>query len=120
METTELRKGGIERYIQYMQGHPAYLPNMNDYDFLLIRLTESALVDENGNRTGAKILAFNHNGSVPQDGDVLRAIGFGTTEENGKEMSPVMRQVEIDYISDATCQREYGGSVFNGAVQFCR
>ena len=119
MGSTLLRKGGIERTIQYHQGHPAYLPRFNDFDFMLIRLTESALVDQDGKLTGAEVIPFNRNRTTPEVGDPILVIGFGRTSEDGRGMSPTLQEVEIKYVDDYTCELQYGGQKFNSGVQFC-
>lgn len=118
--SSELNQGGIERIIEYQRGHPGYLPTLQDYDFLLLKLSTSAVVDEDGEPTGVVPIPFNRNASLPTTGDPIRVMGFGKTAETGAGgMSQTMQTVEIEYIDDDTCQKQYGADQFVRNVMFC-
>ncbi|CAB9500149.1 Vitamin K-dependent protein C (Fragment) [Seminavis robusta] len=116
--STEIREGTL-RTIEYTRAHPSYLPTLQDYDFALLKLSQSALVDDHGQPTGMQILPINRSPNYPEPGDPLVAMGFGKTAEDAHGMSASLQQVQIDYISDDTCRRQYGADQFLDDVMFC-
>ena len=118
--SSELNQGGFERIIEYQRGHPGYLPTLQDNDFLLLKLSTSAVVDEDGEPTGVVPIPLNRNASLPTTGDPIRVMGFGKTAESGAGgMSQTFQTVEIEYIDDDTCQKQYGADQFVRNVMFC-
>ena len=114
-------KQGISRTIQFARAHPAYLADDRQaYDFALIKLSSSALVDENGEPTGVEAIELNRNASIPQPGDVLQAMGFGKTQEEGSGgMNGRMREVQVEYMDNEICQEQYGFFQFWEHIMFC-
>ena len=111
---------GMERHVEYLRGHPGYLPHLQDFDFLLLKLTTSAVVDEDGTATGVKPIPINRNASLPVAGDPVQVMGFGKVQEGGSfGMSQSFQQVQIQYLDDATCGRQYGRAQFFQDVMFC-
>jgi len=112
---------GIERQIEYVQGHPGYLDTLQDFDFLLIKLTKSALVDSEGNPTGVQSIAINRSPDIPASGDPILVMGFGKTDAygSGAGQSDIMQQVQIEYIADTTCREQYGADQFYQPLMFC-
>ena len=109
----------MERYVERVVSHPLYTGGMQDYDFMILKLTESALKDANGQDTGAAIVKLNRDATVPKVGDALTGMGYGKTDENADGTSPDFREVEIYYVSDDTCREQYGQSDFLASVMFC-
>jgi secreted trypsin-like serine protease len=110
---------GIPRFIERQVAHPLYQGGKEDYDFLLFKLSESALVDANGNPTGAALVELNTDPNIPQLGDALTGMGFGKTNQDATETSPVFNEVEIYYVDDDTCRQQYGNSDFLKELMFC-
>ena len=114
-------KQGISRTIQFARAHPAYLADDRQaYDFALIKLSTSALVDEDGQPTGMQVIELNRNASVPQPGDVLQAMGFGKVrDEESLGMNGRMQQVQVEYMDNEICQDQYGFYQFWDHIMFC-
>jgi trypsin len=116
--STKIRQG-ILRIVQHTNSHPAYLPSLQDYDFSLLKLSASALVDEHGRPTGVQILPINRNATVPFPGDPLQTMGFGKLTEDQKDLSSTLQEARVEYIEDATCEKDYGPDHFFNQVMFC-
>lgn len=113
-------EGGVFRTIERQESHPLYkVLDNNDYDFMLLKLHTSALVDENGGATGAETVTLNTDRAVPSAGDPLMAVGYGLTEEGGSATSPVLNDVEVQYVSDEQCKAQYGTGTYNPLLMFC-
>lgn len=113
-------KQGVFRVIQNEISHPDYKTlNNNDYDFMILVLDKSALVDDNGDDTGAEVVQLNYDREVPGDGDPLMAVGFGLTEEGGGGMSDVLNDVQVDMASDDKCESQYGTDTFSPDLMLC-
>lgn len=115
-------KKGIFRTIERQLAHPLYDANgaaSSDYDYLLLKLHKSALVDENGDATGAETVQLNRNPAVPVTGDNLMAVGFGLTAEGGSRTSEVLNDVQVQYVAEEVCLDQYGVNTFVPDLMFC-
>lgn len=112
--------GSVQREITHHQSHPKYNRDFStrDYDYLILKLDKSALIDEFGNPTGVETIAINTNPSIPATGDSLWGIGFGQVGENVAGMSDTLRDVAIGTFSNATCEGQYG-QFFEKDYMFC-
>lgn len=118
---------GILRTIQSVQAHPAYIAETpdetprQDFDYALVKLSTSALIDEDtGEATGVMPIPVNHNMTIPQPGDALQAMGFGTTAEGvSNGMSQRLKQVQVEYMPDDVCEDQYTNLQFNPHIMFC-
>lgn len=111
---------GTFRTIERQMGHPLYkVNNNNDYDFMLLKLHTSALVDANGNPTGAETVTLNNDRSTPEDDAKLMAVGYGLTVEGGSSTSEVLNDVEVNYVADSVCSEQYGTTTYVPELMFC-
>jgi trypsin len=56
--------------------------------------------------------------NVPADNSVLTAIGFGHTTQGGTS-SDILRQVDVNKVSFATCSSQYGGDTIQDNIMLC-
>ena len=115
-------EGGIYRTIQTQKSHPLYDPNSstaNDYDYMVLKLHTSALVDENGKATSAALVELNTDDTVPAVGDDLVAVGFGVTAEGGASVSSTLQDVTVQYVDDDDCESQYGTKTYRRDLMFC-
>ncbi|CAB9504563.1 Vitamin K-dependent protein C (Fragment) [Seminavis robusta] len=110
---------GLFRTIERQVAHPLYQGDKQDYDFMIIKLHTSALVDEQGQLTGAATVDINRDPNIPAVGDPLTAMGYGRTDQDAPDTSDEFREVEIYYISDDTCLEQYGVGDFVQELMFC-
>ena len=113
---------GLYRTIEQQVSHPLYdgTSGVQDYDFMLLKLHTSALVDPDSQRpTGAALMELNRDPTIPSVGDTLVAMGFGKTDPNLTPTSPVLNEVEIQAFEDATCLEQYGSDDFVAHLMFC-
>lgn len=73
--------------------HPNYTNQQVVYnDVLLVKL--------NGTVDDVKhFYHYNTDPSVPENGDNVRVVGFGSTKENGTTFSDTLRQVDVQYVA---------------------
>jgi trypsin len=99
---------GILRTIETQVAHPLYEGDGEDYDYLILKLHKSALVDENtGTPTGATIIAINRDPNIPAPGDALLAVGYGLLNPNDQDTAKDLHEVEVQCISNDVCQQQY-------------
>ena len=112
---------GLYRTIEQQVSHPLYdgTSGVQDYDFMLLKLHTSALVQEDGQPTGAGLMELNRDPNIPAVGDTLVAMGFGKTDPNLTPTSPVLNEVEIEALDDATCLEQYKADDFVAQLMFC-
>ena len=110
---------GIPRYVEQQLSHPLYTGGKQDYDFMLLKLDRSALVDDNGSPTGAELVRLNKNSNLPRVGDALIGMGFGKLAQDATDTSETFQEVEIYYVDDDTCLEQYSSSDFVKELMFC-
>jgi V8-like Glu-specific endopeptidase len=67
---------GVYRTVERMESHPLYNKEKNnDYDFLILKLHQSALRNTDGTATGVSTVALNRNPKLPTVGQDLMAAG---------------------------------------------
>jgi len=111
---------GLFVTVEQQVAHPLYSGELTDYDFLLLKLHHSALVDgSTGAATGAQIMNLNRNPNVPQVGDPLTAVGYGKLSSEAEGTSETLQEVEIYYISNDICLEQYGVTDFVAEYMFC-
>lgn len=111
---------GVYRSIERMESHPLYnKENNNDYDFLILKLHQSALRNTDGKATGVTTVALNRDPKFPAVGQDLMAAGYGTTEEGASDTSKVLMDVKVQYVDDKTCGEQYGKDTYVPALMFC-
>jgi trypsin len=111
---------GVFRTVIRQESHPLYKVNdLNDYDFLLLKLDSSALVDENGADTGTSIVKLNTDRDLPVKDQPLMAVGYGLTAEGGSTVSAVLNDVEVYYVDNQVCIDQYGTDTFTSDLMFC-
>lgn len=115
---------GITRTAVTQVTHPDYISATFENDFLIFKLSSSALVDGSGAATGAATIAINSDSAVPAftsdcnptTGD-LRIMGYGTTSSGGSS-SDVLLEATVKGISDTDCACNYGSEIV-GNVMLC-
>ncbi|CAB9501425.1 Kallikrein 1-related peptidase [Seminavis robusta] len=110
---------GIQRTVDRSLQHPLYDGWRSDYDYLVLKLDSSALVDASGNPTGAAKAELNAEREIPAPGDTLTAIGYGRYDNDSYEGSDVLLDVDFEYIDDDTCTERWGPDYFVRDVMFC-
>mgnify|MGYP005864262093 CR=1 FL=1 len=77
---------GIFRTVEKQVSHPLYQNDVRkDYDFMILKLHTSALVDEEGKATGASTIQMNTDRNVPEVDAPLQTVGYGYTSEGACE-----------------------------------
>jgi len=111
---------GVFRSVKWQESHPLYKMEASGegYDYLLLKLDKSALVDDKGNPTGAETVELNHDPTEPKVGDDLVAVGYGLTSETGRDVSDVLNDVKVKYVDDKICRSQYSSSYMQDYM-FC-
>jgi len=113
-------EGGITRKIAHLEVHPRFNQNVQEYDYQIIKLSKSVLVDNDGNPTGATIVKLNHNKDNPKPGDHIQAVGFGTTTPDGSTgNSRVLMDATLQSFTNSHCSKQYGPGKFVGDIMLC-
>ena len=114
--------GSVKRQILDTAAHPKFNAKISirNYDYLLLKLDSSALVDEAsfGNPTGVETIELNTDYRIPAASDELWGIGYGQVGEKVAGMSPVLRDVSIEAFSNQTCSGQYG-RFYDKEYMFC-
>ena len=88
--------GGTYGQTDKMIVHPEYTDQEEVHnDIMLVKLAEPVT-------TVATYFDYNVDATVPVQGEGLRVIGFGTTEENSS-VSQTLREVNVQYMDNDTC-----------------
>ncbi|CAB9504569.1 Transmembrane protease serine [Seminavis robusta] len=111
--------GGVFRNVAQQLSHPLYNGDDKDYDFMILKLDSSGLVNPDGSSTGASLVTINEDSDNPQPGDPLMAVGFGLTEEGNQQTSSVLNDVEVLYVDDDQCMSQYGSGTYVPDLMFC-
>lgn len=85
--------------------HPAYTNQFLVYnDIMLVKLQDAV--------TGVtEFYDYNADAFVPEDGEDVRVIGFGTTQQGGN-VSQTLRQVDVQAVDMDKCQQYYSQANF--------
>lgn len=76
--------------------HPAYTDQKSVYnDIMLVKLANSV-------SDVTEFYDYNADGNVPENGETVRVIGFGTTQLNGT-VSNTLREVDVEYMDTNAC-----------------
>ena len=112
-------KHGFTRDVIDRVKHPRQVDgDHQDYDYMILKLDSSVLVDSANNPTGAKAIEINSDPEVPADNDPVWIVGFGASRENGK-MSSYLNHAQIYKATDATCSIHYGEVTYQRDRMFC-
>lgn len=113
--------GGVVRTIVHQAVHPQYNAELKVYDFQLLKLHTSALVDPyTGNRTEARLVERNADSANPAVGAELTAVGFGVTTPDGSSgNSDVLMDVHIQRFDHQLCEQQYGPKRIPDSVMMC-
>lgn len=87
--------------------HKDYDATTNENDIALVRLDREL--------TEGAFLELNERATIP-DKTPVRALGWGVTKENGN-VSDELRQVDINVVSNADCQKSYAAGTSGDAPQ---
>ena len=119
-QTLRRTEGGIVRRVTDSVAHPDFDANVNtrEYDFLVLKLDSSALVDPStGGSTGVETIQMNTNRAVPATGDRLVVTGYGAVTDGGS-MSNQLRDVQLEAFAADTCRAHYA-DLFKEDLMFC-
>lgn len=118
--TIRRKQRGVKRQVIDWVYHPNFDADVNtrDFDFSVLKLDSSPLVDGDGKKTGVEVIPINTDPNVPRTGDPLLAMGYGQLGEDIKGMVDELRDVEIEAFSDETCEDQYT-IYFEPEYMFC-
>jgi len=110
-------KQGIVRNVVDMIPHPSYVNAEYNYDFMLIKLNASALVEEQYDETtkqwtstptNLSVVTLNRDNSNPHPNDELLVMGFGLTDVDDNGMQNELHEVSL--LADSlSCRNAYPG-----------
>lgn len=92
---------GVQRQVRSSTRHPSYNSRTLDYDFAV--LTIDAI-----NSGASPVTLASSNGGDETVGKTATVIGWGATREGGASSS-VLREVDVDIVSNSQCQSALGG-----------
>ncbi|CAB9513698.1 Plasminogen (Fragment) [Seminavis robusta] len=84
--------------------HPDYASQ--HYDFMLLKIDNHAEVSHGSSR-----IPLNDQDDIPSDGEVLKVIGTGVTEEGNFGSDGLLRLTYVRYIPNSECTDSYGSSI---------
>ena len=113
-------QGSVIRSIVEHVTHPSYNAyySTRDYDYMLLKLDRSALVDDFGNPTGVKVIEINTDLGVPGANDPLWVLGYGQIGENIGGMSTTLQEATVSAFPNQTCENQYQ-QYFEEDYMFC-
>ena len=99
---------GMKREYASTRRHEQY--DEKQYDFRIVRITESALVEPTtaATPTGAKLVELNRDPNLPSVGAEMEIVGFGITGEGQSEMAKDLYDVTVKVVDVETCRAQYG------------
>jgi hypothetical protein len=113
-------QGGIVRHVAHLEIHPKYNQNVQEFDFQLIKVNSSMLVDVNGIPTGAQVVRLNREPSNPKHGDPVQAVGFGTVTPDGHTgNSKVLMDATLQAFANDHCLKQYGPGKIVEEIMMC-
>lgn len=92
--------------------HPSYNSDSQSYDFMVVKLSRPT---NNRNAT----IKLNSRATYPSGSATLRTIGMGTTSEEAKVGSDVLRKVAVTNVPAAKCAKAYPAGWIVGATMMC-
>ncbi|CAB9507333.1 Plasminogen (Fragment) [Seminavis robusta] len=120
MLSTHRETGGFTRHIAHLEIHPKYNQYVQEFDFQLIKVDKSLLVDDNGVATGAKLVRINRNSQNPEPGDPVQAVGFGTVTPDGTSgNSMVLMDATLQAFANDHCHKQYGPGRIVEEIMMC-
>jgi hypothetical protein len=109
----DLPVGSIEIRTLSQTPHPDYNSEVSEEnDFMLVKLVDQV--------PDFQLVTLNFDPDLPLPDRGLRVIGVGTTSSGG-QAADFLRQVDVDYISNSDCIRQYApyNAKVNGTVMIC-
>ena len=97
---SEVNSGYVAKMESIVQ-HPRYNYDPPKNDIMLIKIDHAIL------STQVKPVALNSQNNIPENGDLLTAIGFGATSEGGSSPN-VLQEVILCAVSYLDCKKVYG------------
>jgi Trypsin len=111
---------GIVRHVAHLEIHPKYNQYVQEFDFQLIKVNSSMLVDDNGGSTGAQVIKLNRDPNNPKHGDPVQAVGFGTVTPDGHSgNSKVLMDATLQAFSSDHCLKQYGPGKIVEEIMMC-
>jgi trypsin len=104
-------RGGVTRRVSNICVHPNFSEKEFHNDFMILSL------DRNVDVNGWQPIEMSNDSSTPASGQILTAMGFGSTEEGGQGSNTLM-EVRVPVLSYDICQSQYFG-VVQDDIQFC-
>ena len=99
--------GAVARTIVKRAVHPKYNSNTNENDFLILKLNSPV--------TTIKPVTLNRSNASPVKGENVVVVGLGALTENGNSPQ-FLHEVTVQAVDQATCNREYGGGIFEASM----
>jgi len=101
--------GGVTSRVRQFIPHPSYNQYTQARDIMLVKLISPS------SETPVELVS---NNNIPQPGDTLTVIGYGTTSPNGNTLSSTLQEVDVPLRTDSYCQSRYNGN-FDADVMLC-
>ena len=95
----------MAKRIEHPDWDPTFARSAIEWDFLVVKLNETALVNDPNHPTEA--VPLNGDPNNPQDGDQVTVMGYGLTSQIEWSAEEFLREVTIDAHSDEFCQDAY-------------
>ena len=114
-----VKRDVVDNFKHPFYGDAAYGAQGKGYDFRLLRISESALVDKKGEKTGAEVVTLNLDNNAPNPGGDVQVVGFGITHEDGTTMSEVLNDATLQVVGQDKCASQYPEGVIVEDLMFC-
>lgn len=91
--------------------HPDWDAYTDEYDFALVLLSRPVRSNSDAEEEEAVVVALNPgDSSLPENGDVVRTMGWGDTtlDDETKVVSDVLMEVDVQVISNEECSAVQG------------
>lgn len=112
--------GGITRNIAHLEIHPGFNLNVQEFDYQLIKLDRSVLIDTKQQPTGVTIVEMNHDNDYPPQGEPIQAVGFGTVTPDGSTgNSQVLMDATLQSFTNDHCAEQYGPGKIVDDIMLC-
>ena len=120
MLTANRLQGGMNLTVIHQEAHPQYNHELHLYDYQVLKLDRSALVNKYGNATtGARVIPLNTDFYHPPTGTNLTAMGFGATTPDATTASDVLMDVILQRFQHTRCDAQYGPKRIPDDLMLC-
>jgi secreted trypsin-like serine protease len=120
MLTANRLEGGMNLTVVHQESHPNYNHELHVYDYQILKLDRSALINPDGNGTsGAQIVSLNTDFYHPHIGTNLTAVGFGSTTPEAVAASDFLMDVTMERFPHTRCDDQYGPKRIPDDLMLC-